>query len=46
MEVSIFVIFGLLAELIVVVIIIFVIIKKKKAKKHKEDLDLLDEDDV
>lgn len=30
----------------VVVIIIVVIVKKKKAKKQKEDLDLLDEDDV
>lgn len=30
----------------VVVIIIVVIAKKKKAKKQKEDLDLLDEDDV
>ena len=37
---------GIVAAVIVVVIIIIVIIKKKKAKKHKEDLDLLDEDDV
>lgn len=31
---------------IIVVFVVVVIVKKKKAKKHKEDLDLLDEDDV
>ena len=40
-------IIGLVVVVIaVVVIIIVVIVKKKKAKKQKEDLDLLDEDDV
>ncbi len=38
---------GIIAGVIVVVVIVIVVIlKKKKAKKHKEDLDLLDEDDM
>ena len=38
---------GIIAVVIIVIIIVIVIIlKKKKAKKHKEDLDLLDEDDM
>lgn len=32
--------------IVVIVIVIIVIRKKKKAKQHKEDMDLLDEDDV
>lgn len=32
--------------IVVIIIVIIVIRKKKKAKQHKEDMDLLDEDDV
>ncbi|MDE7203907.1 MAG: hypothetical protein K2O91_18900 [Lachnospiraceae bacterium] len=42
-----FAIIGIIAAVVVVVVIIVVIIsKKRKAKKHKEDMDLLDGDDV
>ncbi|MDE7416755.1 MAG: hypothetical protein K2N44_10745 [Lachnospiraceae bacterium] len=40
-------IIGIIAAVVVVAVIIVVIIsKKRKAKKHKEDMDLLDGDDV
>lgn len=40
-------IIGIAAVIVVVIIVVIVIImKKRKAKKQKEDLDLLDEDDV
>lgn len=40
-------IIGIAAAVIVVIVIIIVVIsKKRKAKKHKEDMDLLDEDDI
>jgi hypothetical protein len=34
------------AVVVVIVIIIVIIIKKKKAKKHKEEMDAIDEDDL
>lgn len=34
------------AAIVVIVVVITIISKKRKAKKHKEDMDLLDEDDV
>lgn len=39
---------GIIAAIVVVIIIIIIVIivKKRKAKKHKEDIDLLDEDEV
>ncbi len=40
------IIIAIVVAVIIVIVVIVVIIKKKKAKKHKEDLDLLDEDDV
>lgn len=38
---------GIIAAVaVVIVIVVVIIVKKRKAKKHKEDLDLLDEDDL
>lgn len=34
------------AAIVLIVSVVIIISKKKKAKKHKEDMDLLDEDDV
>lgn len=34
------------AAIVVIVVVIAIISKRRKAKKHKEDMDLLDEDDV
>ena len=40
------IIIAIVIVLIIVIIVVVILIKKRKAKKQKEDMDLLDEDDV
>ena len=40
------IVIGSIVALSIVIVMIVILMKKKKAKQHKDDMDLLDEDDI